>query len=114
MSRLFEVTMTFDEYQEFTKTTAIYPREMALAYLGLGLTGEAGEVANKIKKLYRDGWDDIEKLREMSKELGDVLWYVSELAAHLGMSLDQIVSANVEKLTKRKRTGTLGGSGDNR
>ena len=82
----------------------------------LGLAGEAGEVANKISKIFRDDGSAItdEKRREVEKELGDVLWYVSQLATELGLSLDKVVSANIENLFFRKERGTLHGAGDNR
>lgn len=100
------------EYQEFTRTTARYPKETAISYLLLGLCSEAGEVADKFKKLIRDGGEiDIESI---SKELGDVIWYVTRLADELDLSLEQVIEQNIRKLSDRKARGTIKGSGDNR
>lgn len=105
-----------DEYQAEAAITAIYPAKSAIIYPALGLTGEAGEVADKIKKWIRDGGQQIEKLdREgVAKELGDVLWYVANLAYDLGYSLSDIAYMNIKKLQDRAARGTLSGSGDNR
>lgn len=116
---MYEGKMTFDEYQEHAATTAIYPERGAiggLAYTVLGLNGEAGEIAEKLKKVIRDngGVLDETKIYELAKELGDVLWYVAETATQLGLSLNQIAEINVEKLYSRKRRGELQGNGDNR
>ena len=105
--------ITASEYQSKACTTAIFPKETALAYLTLGLSGEAGEIANKAKKLIRDG-DNPDKREEIGKELGDVCWYLAVLAEELGMNLGKIMEDNIEKLASRKQRGTLGGSGDNR
>jgi NTP pyrophosphatase (non-canonical NTP hydrolase) len=87
-----------------------------LAYPALGLAGEAGEVAEHAKKAIRDdaGVVTEERRQAMAKELGDVLWYVSQLASELGLELDEIARANVEKLLSRQRRGVLSGSGDER
>jgi NTP pyrophosphatase (non-canonical NTP hydrolase) len=109
--------MTFEEYQKISKQTAVYPNPGEnFVYPTLGLAGEAGEVANKIKKIFRDDGSAVtdDKRREIEKELGDVLWYVSQLATELGLSLDKVASANIENLLSRKEKGTLRGSGDNR
>lgn len=111
--------MTFDEYQDHAATTAIYPKRgeiSGLAYTALGLNGEAGEVAEKIKKALRDNDGVISnaKTYELAKELGDVLWYVAETATQLNLSLGQIAEINVEKLYSRKVRGKLQGSGDER
>ncbi|MGD9589335.1 MAG: nucleoside triphosphate pyrophosphohydrolase family protein [Pyrinomonadaceae bacterium] len=96
--------MNFDEYQSAAGTTALYPRRMSnLEYPTLGLAGEAGEVANIVKKIQRDNegvlTDEVrEKLRD---ELGDVLWYISACADELGLTLDEIAAYNVNKLAKR-------------
>jgi NTP pyrophosphatase (non-canonical NTP hydrolase) len=103
--------MELHEYQERAKQTAVYPQERALEYLALGLVGEAGEVANKVKKMIRDG--DVPEFA-ISQELGDVLWYVAMLAKELGFTLETIAWDNIEKLAERKQRGTLKGSGDNR
>jgi NTP pyrophosphatase (non-canonical NTP hydrolase) len=111
--------MEFDEYQRKTKETAIYPRDnpmTALSYATLGLVGEAGEIANKVKKIIRDQRGDInqEVKDKLGKELGDVLWYVSALATELGVNLSSVANDNLDKLFSRKERGTLKGSGDNR
>lgn len=103
--------MDVNEYQLFTRTTAIYPREKAIEYLALGLVSEAGEVAGKIKKLIRDGSLNSE---DMLSELGDVLWYVARLADELAFDLDVVIDYNEEKLQSRKDRNELGGSGDHR
>lgn len=87
-----------------------------MAYPALGLAGEAGEVAEHAKKAIRDdaGVVTEERRRAMAKELGDVLWYVSQLASELGLELEDIARANLEKLLSRQRRGALSGSGDER
>lgn len=109
--------MTFKEYQKLSRKTAVYPNQGGnFVYPTLGLAGEAGEVANKISKIFRDDGNTVsdERRREIEKELGDVLWYVSQLATELGLSLDKIASLNIENLFSRKERGTLHGAGDNR
>ena len=102
-------------YQILAKTTAAYPEHMAIPYLALGLAGEAGEVADKIKKVIRDKDGDIEhSVEDIARELGDVLWYVACLASELGYSLEHIADLNLEKLASRKARGAIGGSGDHR
>lgn len=103
--------MNFKEYQELAAKTAIYPEEYRIVYPALGLAGEAGEVAEKVKKLIRDGNLDRELL---AKELGDVLWYVSALSRDLGIDLETVATRNIEKLRSRAERGTLRGSGDSR
>lgn len=105
-------------YQEWTDSTAVYPHAGSgnieeLMYAALGLTGEAGEVSNKIKKLFRDG-DSAEKRAELAKEIGDVMWYVARLARVLDINLEDVLAANQAKLESRKARGVLGGNGDNR
>jgi NTP pyrophosphatase (non-canonical NTP hydrolase) len=106
-------SITATQYQVAACGTAIFPKETALAYLTLGLAGEAGEIANKAKKLIRDG-DNADKRQEIGKELGDVCWYLAVLAEELGMNLGKVMEDNIEKLSSRKARGVLGGSGDNR
>jgi NTP pyrophosphatase (non-canonical NTP hydrolase) len=105
-----------DMYQQVAKTTAIYPREQAIIYPTLGLTGEAGEVANKVKKIIRDGSNskDEKLVSEIKAEIGDCLWYIAVLADDFDIKLSDIASANLEKLATRKSKGTIHGSGDNR
>lgn len=109
--------MEFKEYQKKSRKTAIYPNaDNNFIYPTLGLAGEAGEVAEKIKKVIRDkeGVVDDEKKKEIEKELGDVLWYVSQLASELGLSLEEVAEKNIEKLYSRMDRGKLGGDGDER
>ena len=109
--------MEFNEYQKKSRETAIYPQQGEnFIYPTLGLVGESGEVAEKIKKVIRDKEGIIdEKTREaVEKELGDVLWYVAQLATELKLSLNKIVQINIEKLASRMERGKIKGSGDNR
>jgi NTP pyrophosphatase (non-canonical NTP hydrolase) len=106
----------FNSYQRSAKGTAIYPDKYKILYPALGLAGEAGEVANKVKKIVRDGPENMpEDWREqLASELGDVIWYCAALASDLNISLGQIAGQNLEKLARRQQANTLGGSGDNR
>jgi len=109
--------MTFEEYQRRSRESAIYPNQgKNFVYPTLGLSGEAGEVAEKVKKAIRDEGGVIVKERraDLRKELGDVLWYVAQLASELGLSLDDVAEENLQKLASRKNRGQLHGSGDNR
>ena len=108
--------MELSEYQALSRRTAEYPRAAWLAYPALGLAGEAGEVAEHAKKAIRDDGGEVSDARRaaMAKELGDVLWYVAQLASELGLDLDQLAQANLEKLLSRQRRGMLSGSGDDR
>jgi NTP pyrophosphatase (non-canonical NTP hydrolase) len=113
--------MDFKDYQIQAYKTAIYPKQIKIVYPAMGLAGEAGEVANKIKKLMRDDnlglttdQVDRQKAEEAADELGDVMWYVAVLAQDLGFGLEDIVQKNLAKLKSRKERGTLHGSGDNR
>lgn len=108
--------MNFEEYQKLSRKTAVYKREHSLVYPTLGLAGESGEVAEKIKKVIRDkdGVVDKKTREEVKKELGDVLWYISQLATELGLSLNDIAQHNIKKLSSRMKRGKLRGSGDNR
>ena len=102
--------MNFNEYQKLARLTGVYPEEHKVVYPALGLCGEAGEVAEKVKKNIRDG----KSLDGVGLELGDVLWYISALADDLGVTLEEVAQANVDKLQSRKDRGKIGGSGDNR
>jgi NTP pyrophosphatase (non-canonical NTP hydrolase) len=104
------------EYQSASRRTAEYPREAWLSYPALGLAGEAGEVAEHAKKAIRDDGGTVtdERRAAMVKELGDVLWYTAQLATELGLDLDAIAQANLDKLRSRQRRGVLSGSGDER
>ncbi len=110
--------MDFKDYQKKAKKTALYPTVggQAWVYPALGLSGETGEIANKLKKIIRDngGEIDVDTKLVIKDELGDVLWYVSQLASELGLDLDEIAKANIAKLADRNRRGKIKGSGDNR
>jgi NTP pyrophosphatase (non-canonical NTP hydrolase) len=108
--------MELTEYQLISRRTAAYPREAWLAYPALGLAGEAGEVAEHVKKCIRDDAGAISDTRRaaVAMELGDVLWYVAQLATELELDLDTIAQANLDKLSSRQQRGTLSGSGDDR
>ena len=119
MMELFDDNQNVVIYQQLCTETQIYPREHAVFYPALGLAGEAGEVANKIKKIMRDRKGDVNNLPgevkdEIASELGDCLWYISALATDLGIGLDGVVVENIRKLQKRKEKGTIHGSGDKR
>jgi len=108
--------MTFDDYQIAAAQTAIYPEHAKVFYPALGLAGEAGEVANKVKKIIRDDGDEITKARlaAISKEMGGVLWYCAALANDLGLNLGDIADENIAVLASRQERGTLTGDGDDR
>ena len=109
--------MDLNQYQQGARATARYPQGGANPiYPTLGLCGEAGEVADKVKKVIRD--DDgvfSDSVRDSLKlELGDVLWYVAQLASELGFDLDTIARANLDKLASRAARNVIAGSGDQR
>jgi len=106
----------FNSYQSNAKATAIYDDKFKISYPALGLAGEAGEVANKVKKLMRDGLENMpENWREdIASEIGDVLWYCAALATDLNLSLGTIAGRNQAKLHKRMNENKIGGSGDDR
>ena len=109
--------MRFSEYQRRSRETAVYPGlGENLVYPALGLCGEAGETAEKVKKAIRDdGGSLTEERREaIAAELGDVLWYVAQLATEAGLDLEELAKANLEKLASRQRRSVLHGSGDTR
>ena len=129
--------MQLDDYQQRAAGTAIYPDEISellaniahhpeehsvltkllrLNYLAAGLAGEAGEFANKIKKLVRDnsGYMGDDQIQELSEELGGVLWYTSQAAREIGRSLETVARENLDILADRKTRGKIKGSGDNR
>lgn len=127
------MTIAPRDYQDETINTAVYKKSvrdfvrestldkawevMEIQYVTLGLVGEAGEIANKVKKQIRDHPKDAfndEFKRDMIGEIGDVMWYVSQLCNELGLDLESIMELNVEKLQSRKERGTLQGSGDER
>ena len=109
--------MNFTEYQNLALSTVIYPKKYETIYPALGLCSEAGEIAGKVKKSIRDGlhnWPDEQFKEDLTKELGDVLWYISALASDLDISLNEIAENNLLKLASRKKRNVIGGSGDNR
>src|SRR3989338_10101859 len=108
--------MDFNEYQKKSRKTAQFTNKGDnFIYPTLGLAGESGEVAEKIKKIIRDDGGVIsnDKKQEILKELGDVLWYVAQIATELKLSLNKVADFNIEKLYSRKKRGKISGSGDN-
>ena len=118
--------MNFDEYQSKATETAIYDGQhtvLGLMYAGLGAANEAGEVAGKIKKVFRDKtflarygftFYDAEVKAAVKAEVGDCLWYIAQVANEMGFDLSDAAESNLRKLADRKARGVLGGSGDNR
>lgn len=108
--------MEMNEFQRQALQTAIYPQELRTIYPLIGITGETGEVAEKVKKVIRDRNGIFSKSNrlEIAKELGDALWYLSVLANDLGYSLDEVAALNIEKIRSRNERGKLHGNGDNR
>jgi NTP pyrophosphatase (non-canonical NTP hydrolase) len=104
--------LNFGDYQEQARKTAIYPSSYKRIYPTLGLVGEVGEFAQKIKKEMRDGTEFTTD--DAASELGDILWYVANIAYDFGLDLSYIANKNLDKLADRKERGVLGGSGDNR
>ena len=110
-------TMEFLEYQTESRRTAIYPDAgNNMAYPVLGLCGEAGEVAEKVKKVMRDkgGYFDHESRAAIKKELGDVLWYVAQIVSELNFDMNEVAQSNLDKLHDRMKRGKIKGDGDNR
>jgi NTP pyrophosphatase (non-canonical NTP hydrolase) len=110
--------MTFDDYQKRALTTAISVDDdfKDTLHWVLDLCGEAGEVAEKVKKIIRDQKGEFTQSNrdELAKELGDVLWYLAVFADDLGFNLEDIATQNLNKLRDRHTRGVIGGSGDNR
>jgi NTP pyrophosphatase (non-canonical NTP hydrolase) len=108
--------LDFNTYQKAAQGTRSYPRSAGINYPALGLAGEGGEVANQVKKIIRDDGGKItpERKAAILKELGDVLWYVADIATELGADLSTVAFANLDKLYDRKDRGTIVGDGDNR
>ena len=111
--------MTFNNFQTNASRTAFYPRvfkNQGLYYTALGLVGEAGEIANKVKKIMRDNNGNLEELAkaDIFDELGDVLWYCASLADELGVNLEDVAGNNLIKLADRLKRGKIKGSGDKR
>jgi NTP pyrophosphatase (non-canonical NTP hydrolase) len=114
--------MNFNEYQDKTSSFAKYPGSndpndlMGLLYCVLGLAGESGEVSEKVKKILRDndGVVTPEHVAALKLELGDVQWYIGQIAKRLKLTLDEVATANIDKLQSRLIRNVMGGSGDNR
>jgi NTP pyrophosphatase (non-canonical NTP hydrolase) len=109
--------MNFKDYQTKSRATAKYPViGHGVIYPALGLVNEAGEVAGKIKKIFRDRNGVIgEAEREaLQSELGDVLWYVAQVCTELNISLEDVAESNLTKLLDRQARGKIHGDGDNR
>lgn len=112
------MNLSFNEYQQGTSHTAIYPGQGEIGgvlYTALGL-GEAGEVQNKVKKILRDDGGEItpERREAIAQELGGNLWYISQLATELGLSLEDIAQQNLDILASRQKRGVIQGEGDER
>lgn len=105
------MSLDIDQYQEFTRSTAIYPKTLAVEYLALGLTSEAGEVAGKIKKLIRD---KVVAKEDILAEVGDVLWYSVRLLDEIGYTASACIVHNRDKLIDRQNRSVIQGSGDKR
>ena len=109
--------MELNDYQRESRKTALYPEVgRNFIYPTLGLVGEAGEVADKVKKILRDkkGVFDQDSKDAIKLELGDVLWYISQISSELGYELEEVANANLQKLRSRKSRGKIQGSGDDR
>ena len=108
--------MQMNDYQKLALRTArSKDAKDEFYHLLLGLVGEAGEVAEKVKKVIRDEGSDFNKLDELfKKELGDVLWHIAVLAAYFDIPLEDIAQMNIDKLASRLERGTISGSGDTR
>lgn len=108
--------MKINEYQEWTDKTAIYPKNAGIAYTILGLASETGEVAGKFKKIIRDenGVLTEERKNQLIDELGDVFWYSTRLATELGISVEEVLQRNHDKLEDRLARNVIQGSGDKR
>jgi NTP pyrophosphatase (non-canonical NTP hydrolase) len=107
--------MRLSDYQQRSRRTAVYPDAGSnLTYPALGLCGEAGEVAEKVKKTIRDDGGELteERRAALAAELGDVLWYVAQVASEADLDLDEIAEQNLDKLLSRQRRSVLQGSGD--
>ena len=109
--------MDLNDYQQKSRRTAFYPNLGSnTIYPTLGLVGEAGEVADKVKKVLRDnnGEFDLDVKKGIMYELGDVLWYIAQLSTELGFDLNDIANENLDKLKSRAIRGKISGSGDKR
>ena len=101
----------FKSYQDMASETAVYKTEHAVIYPALGLAAEAGEVANKVKKILRDGNFD---RKAIADEVGDCMWYIAALCRDLNIDMQEIADNNIKKLKDRLERGVISGSGDDR
>ena len=111
--------INFREYQDKASMTAKYPNKgefMGVIYCALGASGEVGEMLNKIKKVYRDGGGEFsaEVKDAICYEVGDVLWYLSQLCRELDIDFSKVPLLNLTKLASRNKRDVIAGSGDNR
>lgn len=108
--------MTFETYEKIASSTRDYGVGEDVIYPVLGLNGEAGEVAEKVKKVLRDkqGVYSQEDKDEIEKELGDCLWYITAISKDIGSSLSSVAQTNLDKILARRQNGTINGNGDNR
>lgn len=108
--------MTLNDYQKEALSTAVYGSGSKIIYPTLGLAGEAGEVADKVKKVLRDNDGNFDEWRkiQIAAEIGDVLWYIAALTNDLGYTLEDIAKLNLGKLKSRRENNTIHGEGDNR
>ena len=107
----------FATYQRDARVTGlVVAMDHPIVYPTLGLVNEAGEVAGKVKKIFRDHQGVVTQADRdaLTLELGDVLWYLAELCTQLDIRLDDVATSNIEKLRGRRQRGTLTGSGDTR
>lgn len=108
--------MNLNDYQKEALSTAVYGSGSKIIYPTLGLAGEAGEVADKVKKVLRDNdghFDESHKVK-IAAEIGDVLWYIAALSNDLGFTMEDIANMNIAKLRQRRENNTIHGEGDNR
>jgi NTP pyrophosphatase (non-canonical NTP hydrolase) len=106
--------MEIDHYQRWTRATAVYPNDSELEYLALGIAGEAGEVANKVKKIIRGDRSEGSMIINIAGECGDLMWYIARLMDRFGIEMSTVLDHNQSKLMSRQRHGQLKGSGDER
>lgn len=109
---------SFNDYQRESRKTALYPDigGHKIVYPLFGLMGEAGEISEKVKKIFRDKggvFTDEDKIM-IKKELGDVMWYIAQIAYELDIPLEEVATHNIEKLQSRMHRGKIHGDGDNR
>lgn len=102
------------DYQQFTQTTALYPKEDEDIYLSAGLGAEVGEVLDAYAKYYRGDYSPDVLREKLGKELGDLFWFISQICNAEGLLLEDLITGNISKLTSRKARGVIQGSGDDR